>query len=96
MRYPNQDSLDASTSPNRLRAQKQFGTETSSRIIRRDVVLQVLDGFFLLGDHPLHEVANRNDAEHFIVLDDRKMTYAVSGHDVHALVHGLARSHRDH
>src|SRR5260370_12915992 len=70
--------------------------EISSGVLRSDVVLQVLDRFFLLGDNPLHQVTDGDNSEHLFVFDNREMTYAVSRHDIHALVHSLARGHENH
>src|SRR5208282_3262407 len=54
-----------------------------------DIVLQVLDGLFLLGDHGFHQVADGNHAQDFSVFDDGKMAYAIAGHEDHAFVQSV-------
>src|SRR5712692_489620 len=70
--------------------------DVSGWVLPRDVVLQLLDGLFLLGDDPLHQVANRDHSHYMLAFHDRQMAYAVVGHDGHALIHGVLRSYVDH
>jgi hypothetical protein len=43
------------------------------RILRRDVPLQVLDRALVLGNHVVHDIADRNHAEHCVTAHDRKV-----------------------
>src|SRR5713226_53746 len=82
--------------PTGLLARNRLEAKISGGVVRRDVVLQVLDRFFLLGDNPLHQVTDGDNSEHLLVFHNREMTYAVSRHDIHARVHSLARGHENH
>src|SRR5216683_6725533 len=82
--------------PTGLLARNRSEAKISGGVFRRDVVLQVLDRFFLLRDNPLHQVTDGDNSKHLLALHNREMTYAVSGHDIHARVHGLLRGHENH
>src|SRR5216684_2624506 len=82
--------------PPGLLARNRSEAKISGGVFRRDVVLQVLDRFFLLRDNPLHQVTDGDNSKHLLALHNREMTYAVSGHDIHARVHGLLRGHENH
>src|SRR5580704_5964188 len=56
----------------------------------------MLDGLLLLGDDPLHQVADRDDPHYVLVFNDRKMSYAMVRHDGHALVQSVLWRHEIH
>ena len=53
-----------------------------------DVALQLLDRLLLLFDHGLHEISDRDHAEHAATIHHWKMTDAALGHEAHAVLHG--------
>jgi hypothetical protein len=61
-----------------------------------NVVFQMLDGLLLLGDDPLHQVADRDDSHYALVFNYRKMSYAMGRHDGHALVQSVLWRHEIH
>src|SRR6266849_2082652 len=60
------------------------------------IVLQLLDGLLLLRDDPLYQITDRDNPEYLVVFHNRKMTYAIVGHNRHALVHRLLLSNENH
>src|SRR5215469_10305895 len=62
-------------------------------IFSSDVALQLLNRMFLSGDDPLHQIADGEYTLHGLTLHDREMPNTAGGHDGHALVDRLLRSH---
>src|SRR5574341_1884388 len=60
-----------------------------------DIAFQLLDGPLLLGDHFLHQVADREHADQPLALGHRQMADALLGHERHAFLHRLAGMHGD-
>lgn len=59
------------------------------------VAFEFLDGLGLAGDDPFDEIADGDDANYLIVVDDGEMPEAVLGHDRHALVDSVLRGDED-
>src|SRR6185503_2567872 len=59
------------------------------------VVLQLINGEFLLVDHGFDEVADRDEPYHAAVLDDRQVPAAALRHQPHALLDGSVRRNAD-
>jgi hypothetical protein len=53
---------------------------------------QVMDGFLLLGDHPIHQIADRNHAYNPAIFDHRQVAKTLLGNDVHAFFDRLRGS----
>src|SRR5208337_2653095 len=66
------------------------------RIRTRDVALERLDGVFLAADHPLHHIADGDDAHHPVAIDHGQVAEVALGHHIHAIVHGVLRCYGDH
>src|SRR5713101_9891945 len=47
-------------------------------------------------DDPLYQITDRDNPEYLVVFHNRKMTYAIVGHNRHALVHRLLLSNENH
>ena len=58
-----------------------------------NVVVQLLDGLPLHGNDPLDQVADGKNAHYFIVFEHRQVTDAAAGHDAHAILNGVLRTH---
>src|SRR6516165_4776775 len=58
-----------------------------------DVAFQLLNRMFLSCDDPLHKVADGEYTLHGLTLHDREVSNTAGGHDGHAFVDGLLRSH---
>src|SRR5262245_60094 len=59
------------------------------------VVLELVNGEFLLVDGRLDEVADRHEPHHAAVLDDRQMPATTLRHQRHALLDGAVRRDAD-
>ena len=53
----------------------------------RNPGFEVADRFLLLGEHPVHQVADGNDADHAVAIDDGQVAEALLGDDAHAFFH---------
>src|SRR4029077_7528734 len=58
-----------------------------------DVLLEILDGFALRRNDPLDQIADRDDTNDFLTLDDGKMTNPSGCDESHAIVYGLVRAY---
>jgi hypothetical protein len=63
----------------------------SAGILAGDVAFELVDGFVLGVDGPVHEVADGNDAGDPPVFQYRQMPHAMIGHQVHAIFNGMKR-----
>jgi hypothetical protein len=54
-----------------------------------DKGFQVIDGLLLLGDHPIHQVTNRNHAYDLAVFDYGQVAKTLLGNDVHTFLDRL-------
>src|ERR1700733_11570721 len=61
-----------------------------------DVGLQMPDRRLLLRDDPVHEVADRDDADHDAVFHHGKMPYAVIRDRAHAIAYRVSQGDEDH
>ena len=60
-----------------------------------DVAFEGLNVVLVAGDDPLDEIADRNDADNVVAVDNGQMTKVVVGHEIEAVVDGVARSNGD-
>src|SRR4029453_7151782 len=67
----------------------------SAGVRAADVVLELVDGLLLVGDDPLDQVADREDAHQLVVFDHGKVSHPFLGHEGHALVDSVLWRHRD-
>jgi hypothetical protein len=66
-----------------------------ARIRSRNVAFQFLNRLRLIGDNPFHKIAKRDHSCQVVILDHREMAKMVPGHDCHAIVYGVVRTHKD-
>src|SRR5262249_30123764 len=67
----------------------------SGRVLAGDVVLKLVDGRLLIGNDPLHEVADGEDTYHLVALEHRQVSHPLLGHEGEALVDRVGGRHRD-
>lgn len=60
------------------------------------IALELFDHELLFTYDGFHEVADRNDSNHGIVVEDGEVPNCLCGHHRHALIHGLVRCHTKH
>ena len=65
------------------------------RIGSGNVALELLNGVRLAGDDPFDEVADGDQADDGVALQDGKMAEMALGHEGHAFVHGVLRADGD-
>ena len=63
-----------------LRFARDDGINSSCGETAVDVIFQMCNGGLLAGNHMFHEVANRDHADHLIVVKDRQMANVVVRH----------------
>ncbi len=77
-----------------------FGPQPYSPVLRAgfghassmmDVALQLLDRLLLLLDDRLHQVADRHHPHDPAAIDHRQVAHPALGHEMHAVLHSLAR-----
>src|SRR5439155_3522935 len=62
------------------------GNATPSALAAGDVVLELGDDELLLGDERLHDVADRDHADHLSLLQHRQVAYVLVRHERHAIL----------
>src|SRR6516162_4476422 len=67
----------------------------SAGIFSGDIALQLLNGLFLPGDDPLHEIADGQHTLHALTLHDWQVANTTGGHYGHALVDRLLWSDKN-
>ena len=55
-----------------------------ARVTAMDIALKVRDGGALAGDHPLDQIADRDDTDNFVAIDHGQMSNAFVGHEMQA------------
>src|ERR1700739_2408762 len=53
----------------------------------RDITFEFLNDLGLAAHNPLHQIADRNHADHGSIVHDGEMAKVMVGHDGHTLVH---------
>jgi hypothetical protein len=71
------------------------GQCSALRWVSRNIGLKLEYGTGLRGNDPIHQVANRNNAHHLVVVHDRQMANAVFGHQSHAILDRVRGGHAD-
>jgi hypothetical protein len=56
-----------------------------------DVMFELFDEEPLIGDNAFHQIADRNDADEFLVFENREMAHGLCGHDGHAFLNRLIK-----
>ena len=73
-----------------LRSAEDDAIKLASGETAVDVTLQMGNGCLLAGNHMFHEVADRDHADHFIVVNDRQMADMVICHETQTCFDSLA------
>lgn len=63
----------------------------ASLISPRNVIAELIDEHFLLGNDGFDDITDRNDADKFLLVEDGKMSHMFPRHQDHALLHGVSR-----
>src|SRR5215472_11478884 len=69
-------------------------TASLAGVRSRDVTFEFLNRLRLARDNPLHQIADRDHADDDVVLQHRKVTKTMFGHDGHALIHRMTRVYK--